>query len=65
MLVAPSYRHGHWIGSPLLRRSLVGDRVLILVALVVRRLLRRMRGRRVGSIVSRPTIGKRYRWLHM
>ena len=41
------------------------DRVLILIALEIWRLLRRMRGRRVGSIVPRSTIGKRYRWLHM
>lgn len=40
------------------------DGVLILVALVVGRLLRRMRGRRVGSIAHRSAISKRYSWLH-
>lgn len=41
------------------------DGVLILIALVVRRLLRRMRGRRVGSIVPMSAIGKRYSWLRL
>lgn len=40
------------------------NRILILIALVVRR-LRRMRGSRVGSIVPRSAIGKGYGWLHL
>ena len=41
------------------------DRVLILIALVIWRLLRRVRGRRVGKIMPRSAIGKRYGWLYL
>lgn len=61
LLIAPPHRHGHWIWCPLLRRPLVVDRVLILIALVVWRLLRRVWGRRVGNIVPRSRNG----WLHV